>query len=171
VNLFDQMRERRSGLRKAGRIDRRMNHRLEFIGEDAGPSAPTGPLGEQGIYASKRPIQADETIQRCSADAELPSHIGHVAGREASTMTPQQLSDGLVPPISLCPDRCSTPFWLLSRSCSIPFPEQHRSGAADQAIAPRQIRLTRVVLSAGCPGDHEIPRRRREPANLFQSGF
>src|SRR5215208_7930058 len=98
------MRECRSGLRKAGRIDRRADNRLEFIGEDAGPSAPTGPLGEQGIYASKRPIQADETIQRCSADAEFPSDIRNVAGREASTITLQQLSDSLVPPPSLCPD-------------------------------------------------------------------
>src|SRR4051794_14892745 len=86
-------------------LDRCADDLLKLTREDAGPSAPTGPLGEQGIHGPKLPIETDETIQRCSADAEFPGDIRNVVGREASTMAPQQLSNSLVPPPSLCPDR------------------------------------------------------------------
>src|SRR3954447_17374595 len=89
---------------KVSLLDCRADNPLKLTGEDAGPSAPSGPPRQQGLHALKLPIETDETIQSCPTDLEFPSDVRNVAGREASMMTPQQLADGLVPPVSLCPD-------------------------------------------------------------------
>src|SRR3954453_17235722 len=171
MHLLDQVSESRSGLCKVGLLDRLVDDPLKFTGEDTGPFPPTGPFREQSFHASKRPVSFDQMIQSGSADAEVLSNIRHVAGCEASTMAPQQLSDGLVPPTPRCPDRRLNPVLVLRLVAVHPLLRATRgssSGSGDRAATDQAHTLFGVPVVRGTL---RIFRPLRRPANLCQLGF